>query len=164
MADSTAPGTARHLCPLGCGWHYDEPPPILAGTAGISPDPTATDAVEALRSIGEQAARQSAGITEAAVREHVAVHGIHTAEELRAAMATAPAVEEDQPMPTTPPADDEVRQLLVHPAVWPALTEWLRGRGIELGRLPMDEEDLPTYVMVPSDALMATVPGGAPPA
>jgi hypothetical protein len=66
-------------------------------------------------------------------------------------------------MPTTPPADDEVRQLLVHPAIWPALTEWLRGRGIELGQLPMDDEDLPTYVMVPSDALMATVPGGAPP-
>jgi hypothetical protein len=61
-------------------------------------------------------------------------------------------------MATQPPADDEVRQLLVHPAVWPALTAWLHGRGIELGRLPLDGEDLPTYVMTPSDALMAAVP------
>jgi hypothetical protein len=95
MADLTAPGTVRHLCPLGCGWHFDEPPPTLAGTAGISPDPTAPNAMEALRSIGEQAARRSADITEVAIREHVAVHGIHTVEELRAAIPTAPATEED---------------------------------------------------------------------
>jgi hypothetical protein len=61
-------------------------------------------------------------------------------------------------MATQPPADDVVRQLLVHPAVWPSLTAWLHARGIELGRLPMDDEDLPTYVMVPSDALMAASP------
>lgn len=67
-------------------------------------------------------------------------------------------------MTTTPPIDDEVRQLLVHPAIWSALTEWLHGCGIELGRLPMDEEDLPTYVMVPSDALMATAPAAPAPA
>jgi len=65
---------------------------------------------------------------------------------------------------TIPPADDEVRQLLVHPAVWPALTAWLHARGIELGRLPMDEEDLPTYVMVPSDALMAAASTAPAPA
>ena len=66
-------------------------------------------------------------------------------------------------MPTTPPADDEVRQLLVHPAIWPALTEWLHARGIQLGQLPMDDEDLPTYVMTPSDALMATAPAAPAP-
>lgn len=95
MPNPAAPNTLRHLCPLGCGWHYDQSPPTPADTAGISPDPTATDAMEALRSIGEQAARRSVGITEAAVREHVATHGISTVEELRAAIDAAPAAEED---------------------------------------------------------------------
>jgi hypothetical protein len=95
MPEPAAPGTLRHLCPLGCGWHHDEPPPTLADTAGIHPDPAAADAMEALRSIGEQAACWSAGITEAAIREHVAVHGISTVEELRAAIDAAPAAEED---------------------------------------------------------------------
>ena len=46
--------------------------------------------------------------------------------------------------------DDEVRQLLVHPAVWPHLTSWLKARRIELDRQQFSKDDLPTYVMTPS--------------
>lgn len=58
-------------------------------------------------------------------------------------------------MTPRPPADDEVRQLLVHPAVWPDLVQWLDRRGINVGQMPTGDEDLPTYRMVPSDALLA---------
>lgn len=51
-------------------------------------------------------------------------------------------------MPT--PASDEVRQLLVHPVVWPHLTSWLEARKIELSRQQFGDDDLPTYVMTPS--------------
>jgi hypothetical protein len=61
-------------------------------------------------------------------------------------------------MATKPPADDVVRQLLVHPVVWPDLVEWLARRGIEVGLMPSGEDDLPTYVMTPSDALLAAAP------
>lgn len=61
-------------------------------------------------------------------------------------------------MTTRPPADDEVRQLLVHPAVWPDLVQWLDRRGINVGLMNPGDEDLPTYVMAPSDALMAAAP------
>ncbi|MEU8756247.1 hypothetical protein AB0C88_37745 [Streptomyces chartreusis] len=46
---------------------------------------------------------------------------------------------------------DEVRQLLVHPAVWPHLTTWLAARGIDLAQTQFAADDLPTYVMTPSD-------------
>ena len=46
--------------------------------------------------------------------------------------------------------DGEVRQLLVHPAVWPHLTSWLAARNIELSAQQFGDEDLPTYVMTPS--------------
>lgn len=52
------------------------------------------------------------------------------------------------------PARDEVRQLLVHPAVWPHLELWLACLGIELGRVPLDD-DVPTYAMTPTDAAIA---------
>jgi hypothetical protein len=52
----------------------------------------------------------------------------------------------DQPAP-----DDEVRQLLVHPVVWPHLTAWLKTRGIIPALLPLDGDDLPTYVMTLTD-------------
>ena len=45
---------------------------------------------------------------------------------------------------------DEVRQLLVHPAVWPHLTSWLTARGIELSKQQFASDGLPTYVMTPS--------------
>ena len=48
------------------------------------------------------------------------------------------------------PHDDEVRQLLVHPAVWPHLTSWLAARKIELSKTQFNDDDLPTYVMTPS--------------
>ena len=52
-------------------------------------------------------------------------------------------------MTEQPPADNEVRQLLVHGAVWPHLVAWLDTRGIEVGLMPPIEGDLPTYVMTP---------------
>lgn len=61
-------------------------------------------------------------------------------------------------MTPRPPADDEIRQLLVHPAVWPDLVQWLDLCGIDVGLMPPVEGDLPTYVMTPSDALMAAAP------
>jgi hypothetical protein len=48
-------------------------------------------------------------------------------------------------MPDRP--DDEVRQVVVHPAVWPHLEAWLAARGIELALLSPAGEDLATYVM-----------------
>jgi hypothetical protein len=47
--------------------------------------------------------------------------------------------------------DDEVRQVLVHPAVWPHLEAWLAGRGIELSLMAPAGEDLATYVMTPTE-------------
>ena len=49
----------------------------------------------------------------------------------------------------TAPAD-QVRQLLVHSAVWPHLTSWLTARSIELSKQQFGDDDLPTYVMTPS--------------
>jgi hypothetical protein len=49
--------------------------------------------------------------------------------------------------PVAPEPTDEVRQLLVHPAVWPHLEQWLAMRNITLSRQQFDEDDLPTYVM-----------------
>ena len=48
-------------------------------------------------------------------------------------------------MTNTP--DDEVRQVVVHPAVWPQLEAWLTQRGITLALLSPAGEDLATYVM-----------------
>ncbi|QQN79752.1 hypothetical protein [Streptomyces sp. XC 2026] len=54
---------------------------------------------------------------------------------------------------TTEPDREPIRQLLVHPAVWPHLTAWLEARRIVVARLPQGalEDDLPTYVMRPAD-------------
>jgi hypothetical protein len=51
---------------------------------------------------------------------------------------------------TDKPATDEVRQLLVHPAVWPGLVSWLTARNIELSAQQFGEDGLTTYVMTPS--------------
>jgi hypothetical protein len=40
--------------------------------------------------------------------------------------------------------DDEVRQLLVHPVVWPHLTAWLTARGIALSQQQFTADDLPS--------------------
>lgn len=42
---------------------------------------------------------------------------------------------------------DEVRQLLVHPAVWPHLELWLAAHGITVSPEQFDGDDVPTYVM-----------------
>jgi len=48
-----------------------------------------------------------------------------------------------------PTENDEVRQLLVHPAVWPHLVSWLTARGVDLSQTQFSDDDLPTYVMTP---------------
>lgn len=51
---------------------------------------------------------------------------------------------------TQQPAHDEVRQVVVHPVVWPHLEAWLKQRNITLCLLPSEGDDLPTYVMQPN--------------
>jgi len=60
-------------------------------------------------------------------------------------------------MITPTPADTEVRQLVVHPTVWPYLTAWLDARSIDVNLMtPASDDDLATYVMSPRD--LATEP------
>lgn len=54
-------------------------------------------------------------------------------------------------------AAPDVRQVVVHPAVWPHLEAWLAGRGLLLVRMPDQPDDLPTYVMQPTDELLAAI-------
>lgn len=49
------------------------------------------------------------------------------------------------------PADDEVWQLVVHPALTGDLIAWLAGRGLQLGRYPHSDDDLPTWIVSPTD-------------
>ena len=42
---------------------------------------------------------------------------------------------------------DEVRQVVVHPVVWPHLEAWLHARNIRLALFSDNEDDLPTYMM-----------------
>lgn len=48
---------------------------------------------------------------------------------------------------TTQPASDEVRQLLVHPSVWPHLELWLASHGVAVSAQQFPGDELPTYVM-----------------
>lgn len=48
---------------------------------------------------------------------------------------------------TDRPAPDEVRQLLVHPAVWPYLELWLMAHGITVSPQQISDDGPPTYVM-----------------
>ncbi|MFL1430238.1 MULTISPECIES: hypothetical protein [unclassified Nocardiopsis] len=44
----------------------------------------------------------------------------------------------------------DVRQLLVHPALWPTLIGWLEGHGLEVNRMHgPTEDDLATYTISP---------------
>lgn len=52
---------------------------------------------------------------------------------------------------TTKPAADEVRQMLVHPAVWRSLEAWLHSMQIGLVPLPPAVGTAPTYGMTPID-------------
>lgn len=62
-----------------------------------------------------------------------------------------------------PPADGEIRQILVHPVVWNALELWLTVQGLELNLInPSDE--LPTYAMSPAQWVIDTERGATPPA
>lgn len=49
------------------------------------------------------------------------------------------------------PHADEVRQMLVHPTVWPDLVAWLTARRIALKPMQFSADDLPTYIMTPMD-------------
>lgn len=59
---------------------------------------------------------------------------------------------------TDSPATDRVRQLLVHPTVWPHLALWLKNRDIELSAQQFGDDDLPTYVMIPSTVTSEATP------
>jgi trans-aconitate methyltransferase len=53
-------------------------------------------------------------------------------------------------------SEHDVRQLLVHSAVWPRLVAWLASNGIVVVQLPpsfleLEGEGLPTYIMSPMD-------------
>ena len=71
-------GTVRYLCPLECGWHHDVPPPSLHRLTelGLIADPTARNLSDSAASIAERALTAEAHLTEAALREHLAVHPI----------------------------------------------------------------------------------------
>nr|WSX48857.1 hypothetical protein OG409_07800 [Streptomyces sp. NBC_00974] len=43
--------------------------------------------------------------------------------------------------------EPEVRQVVVHPAIWPHLEAWLNQRNVSLALLFPAGEDLATYVM-----------------
>lgn len=58
---------------------------------------------------------------------------------------------------TTPQPTDEVRQVVVHPAIWQHLEAWLLHRGLVLCLMPPTADDLPTYVMQPTAELMAAI-------
>lgn len=47
-------------------------------------------------------------------------------------------------------APDEVRQVLVHPTVWPHLQAWLAQNGVALALMSPAGDDLATYVMTPT--------------
>lgn len=48
-----------------------------------------------------------------------------------------------------PPAEGEIRQVLVHPVVWNSLELWLAVQGLELNLMNPGDE-LPTYTMSPA--------------
>lgn len=49
------------------------------------------------------------------------------------------------------PQPDEVWQLVVHPVLTDDLIAWLAARGLQLGRYPNSDDDLPTWIVTPSD-------------
>jgi hypothetical protein len=49
------------------------------------------------------------------------------------------------------PNDDQIRSLLVHPALWPDLVAWLDARGLMVGQLPPGDNRVPTYTTSPKD-------------
>lgn len=56
---------------------------------------------------------------------------------------------------TDQPAAREVRQVLVHPAVWPQLELFLACRGITLTRQQISDDEVPTYVMSTAEAVQS---------
>ena len=43
--------------------------------------------------------------------------------------------------------DDEVIQVVLHPALRDAMDEWLEGKGLSLLQIPTTEDDLPTFIV-----------------
>jgi len=74
--ESPASGTTRYLCPLGCGWHHDVPPPTRDRIAelGATADPAARDIHEAISSVAHRAIFAEAQLAETALREHLDTH------------------------------------------------------------------------------------------
>jgi hypothetical protein len=90
MTETVPPGTTRYYCPLDCGWFHEVPPSGLADLAGIRPAADVVALQDVVDSTVQQAMLRRAEETESAIRQHVATHGIHTADELRAAIAARP--------------------------------------------------------------------------
>ncbi len=88
---SPMPGTTRYLCPLECGWHYDQPPPRFSDLDGIAADPSARDLNQAISSVTSQARLRQVERTEWALRTHLATHTteqfVRTIQTLRAEVA-----------------------------------------------------------------------------
>lgn len=56
---------------------------------------------------------------------------------------------------------DEVVQYLIHPALREKLDAWLASQGLRVDRLPAEvegDDSLPTFLVAPTDELMASVP------
>lgn len=70
----------RYLCPVdGCGWQYDVPE---SGPTGFEATTIEASIAEAIVSLAEEDAVRVA--TEKALRDHLATHGVTSAEELEA--------------------------------------------------------------------------------
>ncbi|WP_433893013.1 hypothetical protein [Streptomyces sp. CA-111067] len=67
-------GTARFVCPHGCGWHYDEPALSDVDLAGIVPDPQATTMQGIVISETRRALLWRAQATEQQLGEHLLAH------------------------------------------------------------------------------------------
>jgi hypothetical protein len=54
--------------------------------------------------------------------------------------------------------DEDVIQVVMLSVMRPAFEKWLADRGCLLFRMPDHEDDLPTYGISPTDALLARYP------
>lgn len=99
MADTTpVPGTTRYLCPLKCGWHYDEPPPTAERVVELAdpPNMAGLSISQALSVFTHSAFWREAQQREQELREHLATH---TSEEDVRAIRALLAESDVQPDP-----------------------------------------------------------------
>lgn len=56
----------------------------------------------------------------------------------------------------------DVRQVVVPHVLWEAVTGLLRHMGLSVARMPAVEDDLPTYILVPTELANARITGTKP--